>query len=159
MSSKHDREPMTIAQIAELLGVPRQSAQHWHASGALTEVGEQLNPGQRPAQYARATAIAFGKALGYLDGHGQRVEGFDARGKKLPPAPTYSPATGKRRYYLNHVADVHGVTLDAVKTWYHRTRVMPAPDEHDELGRPTWYLTTLRKFAKDKNKNFHPDAY
>ncbi|MFE6405144.1 MerR family transcriptional regulator [Streptomyces alboflavus] len=135
---------MTIKEIADLCGVDRTAPHRWAKSGQL---GEQLNPGGRPARYARAAVLEAGKTAGYLDGRGRRVERDPASRRRPVPQSGRSAATGKVLFFVPDVAAMFGVDEGLVSVWANRGRITKGGDEQAGEN-PAWWMTTLRELAR-----------
>lgn len=151
--STTDDPPLTITEMSKELGLSRQTVQRWRETGVLDKFGEPVDATARPVRYPRSVAVAAGKAFGMLTEDGDPVEGFTGRGGAVPQRPTVSPLTGKRRYYLRHIAGMLGQPETTVHNWHYqreRLGILPEPDELDEWGRPTWYLPTIAGVAASR---------
>lgn len=169
-------EPLSLSDIARVLGLSRTAPQKWHkppvqaATGGKTPahkpalhavaeaIGADLGPdvlqSPRP-RYPVAVVLALGKALGYLDDRGRLAGERHGKGRWFPAAPTTDPATGKKRHYVNHLAAALGITTGAIEMSLHRD-AFTKPDGTDEMGRIFWWTPTVNKILKKAGADTRP---
>ncbi|MFJ4680495.1 hypothetical protein [Kitasatospora sp. NPDC088783] len=171
---------LTLAQIADLLGVTVPTVRKWH--GGQVQPGSAASSAARPRQplrevaaargipvriadqpadqrYPRAVVTAFAQAVGYMDADGELVPEAQGkgRGKWLPAEPTIDPGEGRRlRFYMTHAAELVGQTVATVRTRVSKGK-FAQPDGVDELSRPYWFAKTLQ--AQIKKDRGEPDGY
>jgi hypothetical protein len=166
---------MSLSDMARELGVTRQTVQRWHRASpegpvrsttpvsSLKAVAKAMKiavpeaDAERAPRYPRAVFVAFCRAVGYMDEDANLVPEIQERieqkkrGRWYPVKPTLDPGEGRRRrYYVNHVAELTGLDQETVK--YYATpgvnaeRSFPAPDGLDEMDRQYWFLETAQKY-------------
>ncbi|MFF8786838.1 hypothetical protein [Streptomyces sp. NPDC015125] len=173
---------MSLSDMAQELGLPRQTVQKWHrapAAGrarpttpvsALKAVAEAMSMAvpeadAREPRYPRDVFVAFCKAVGYMDEGGNLVPELQERiqqkkrGRWRPVRPTIEPGPQeRRRYYINHASEVTGLSEQSLRVWAtpgvqaSGTRSFPAPDGLDEMDRPYWFLETLQGYKTRRQR-------
>ncbi|MEJ8640013.1 helix-turn-helix transcriptional regulator [Streptomyces sp. MS2.AVA.5] len=166
---------MSLSDMGREIGVARQTVQRWHRTSpegparattpvsALKAVAEAMNvavpeaDAERAPRYPRKVFVAFCQAVGYMDEDGNLVPELQERiaqkkrGRWYPVKPTLDPGKGRRRrYYVNHVAELTGLEQDTVAYYatpgVNQGRSFPAPDGLDEMDRPFWFRETISKY-------------
>ncbi|MEJ8654808.1 hypothetical protein WKI65_43920 [Streptomyces sp. MS1.AVA.3] len=150
-----NEELVNLREYGDLIGMPRQRVQSWHATGKLGGVGPPAS--LDPPKYPKWHAITFGKAVGLLDDRGQRVD-LEITGRWFPPYPTVSPEDSSPRFYRNHIAALFRVSELTAKAWMHDLpsykglRPYLGEPHKDELGRDYYSAAELNEFARIQRK-------
>ncbi|MER0476959.1 hypothetical protein ABR737_01070 [Streptomyces sp. Edi2] len=174
---------MSLSDMAEELGVLRQTVQKWHRApkagrarpttpeSALKAVAAAMKMAVPEAdreqpRYPRAVFVAYCKAVGYMDEDENLVPELQARiqqkkrGRWRPVHPTIEPGPqGRRRYYINHASEVTGLSENSLRVWAtpgvqeSGERSFPAPDGLDEMDRPYWFLETLGGYKTRRKRS------
>ncbi|MFG3429602.1 helix-turn-helix domain-containing protein [Streptomyces californicus] len=163
---------MSLSDMAREVGVSRQAVARWHRRpGKIARETTHISPLRSVAEamgievpeadaarprYPRSVFVAYCQAVGLMDEEGNLVPEIQERiaqrkpGRWTPVAPTLQPGKGsrRRRYYAAHVAKHTGLEEQSISYYAAPVtgRSFPAPDGHDEMDRPFWFLETFQRY-------------